>query len=332
MFSFVMSKTALRISFFGGGTDYPAWYRENPGAVLASSIDKYCYLLCRWLPPFFEHKHRIVWSEIETPQDVDEIRHPSVRETLKFLDITNGVEIHHAGDLPAMTGMGTSSAFTVGLLNALYALKGTKLNKLALALEAIHIEQDLIGEAVGSQDQVTSAFSGFNRIDFAMKQDNPKLHDIKVTPIESKRVKELESYLMLFFTGFSRTASQIAKEQIDRVKDNKSALQTMYEMVDEGVKVLTGSGNLADFGCLLDKGWRLKRTLGRGVSTEYIDYLYSTAITAGAIGGKLLGAGGGGFLLLFVEPDRQLAVKERLRLLQVPFKFVANGSKIIFNG
>jgi len=320
----IICRTPYRLSFFGGATDYPAWYNENPGAVLATSIDKYCYLLCRWLPPFFEHKHRIVWSQIETPQEVEEIKHPSVRETLKFMEITDGVEIHHAGDLPAMTGMGTSSAFTVALLNALHSLQGEKATKMQLAVEAIHVEQDMIKENVGSQDQAAAAFGGFNRIDFTV--DN-----IRVTPIKSNRIKKLEQYLMLFFTGFSRTASQIAKEQIDRTKDNKPALQEIYQMVGEGVSILDSNHDLSDFGKLLNEGWHLKRSLSNKVSTEYIDYFYSNAISAGAIGGKLLGAGGGGFLLFFVEPELQSKVKERLSsLLYVPFKFEQQGSQIIY--
>ena len=250
-----------------------------------------------------------------------------MREALKFLDISDGVEIHHAGDLSARTGMGTSSAFTVALLNALYALKRTKPNKMTLALDAIHIEQDLCHDCVGSQDQTISAFGGFNLIDFTGK------HSIKVIPIKSQRLKELESCLMLFFTGFSRTASQIAKRQIERVAENRSVLMEMYEMVDRGVDILTGSGSLSDFGRLLDESWQLKRSLTNIVSTDYIDYLYTKAIGAGAVGGKLLGAGGGGFLLLFVEPNLQEKVRESMpSLVHVPFKFESSGSQVIFRG
>lgn len=320
----IISRAPYRISFFGGGTDYPAWYRDNPGAVLATSIDKYCYLICRWLPPFFEHRYSVTWSQVERVQEIDEIKHPSVREILKFMGITEGIDIHHTGDLPARAGMGTSSAFTVGLLNALYALRGIKRTKIRLALEAIHIDQNIIKENVGSQDQTTAAFGDFNRIDFTGQ-------GIKVTPINSERLKELESCLMLFFTGFSRTASQIAKEQIEKIKENSASLLSMYQMVDEGVRILTSKTNLSDFGKLLNESWKLKRCLSDKVSTEYIDYLYSNAISAGAIGGKLLGAGGGGFMLLFVEPDLQSRVKERLAsLLCVPFKFETAGSQIIF--
>lgn len=324
--SFVISRTPYRVSFFGGGTDYPSWYRENPGAVLATSIDKYCYLMCRWLPPFFEHKYRIVWSRIELLQEIEEINHPAVRETLKFLGINHGIEIHHAGDLPARAGMGTSSTFTVGLLRALYALQGIRPNKMQLAVDTIHIEQDLIRENVGSQDQTTAAFGGFNRIDFTT--DN-----MKVSPIKSDRVNKLEECLLLFFTGFSRTASQIAKEWVDRTKANKPILGQMYAMVDEGVKILTGNGRLSDFGKLIGESWKLKKQLSSRIPTDYIDYIYASAISAGAVGGKLLGAGGGGVLLLFVEPDLQPRVKERLSsLLHVPFKFDSSGSEVVFNG
>lgn len=326
MFSFVMAKAPYRISFFGGGTDYPAWYRENPGAVLVTSIDKYCYILCRRLPPFFEEKNRVVWSQIELTQEVDEIRHPAVRGALKAM-VLNGMEIHHAGDLPARAGMGTSSAFTVALVHALHALNCHELSKIQLALNAIEIEQDIIKENVGSQDQTISAFGGFNRIDFNRE------HEIKVTPILSLKLKELEASLMLFFTGFSRTASKVVQDQIDNIKKNRSILLEMYAMVDEGIKILTSESKLTEFGRLLGETWKMKRRLAGKVSTEYIDFIYSNAISAGAIGGKLLGAGGGGFILFFVEPDLQLGVKERLAsLLHVPFKFEREGSQIIFNG
>jgi D-glycero-alpha-D-manno-heptose-7-phosphate kinase len=328
MSNFVISRTPFRLSLAGGGSDYPAWYRENPGAVLATSIDKYCYITCRWLPPFFEHKYSVAWSQLERVREIDEIRHPSVRETLKFLGITEGVDIHHTADLPARAGMGTSSAFTVGLLKALYSLLGeptVRRSTMRLALDAIHIEQVLIKENVGSQDQVTSAFGGFNRIDFAGDE-------IKVTPIvKTPRVGELESHLMLFFTGFSRTASEIAKPQIERVKENREILKRFYEMVTEGIQILMGKGVLTDFGDLLDEAWKLKRQLSDNVSTDYIDYIYNTAITTGAIGGKLLGAGGGGFMLFFVGPELQPRLRERLSdLLYVPFKFEDKGSEIIF--
>jgi D-glycero-alpha-D-manno-heptose-7-phosphate kinase len=261
-------------------------------------------------------------------QEIDEIRHPSVRETLKYLGITQGVDIHHTSDIPARAGMGTSSAFTVGLLKALYGLQDREPSKMALAMDSIFIEQDVIKEVVGSQDQTISAFGGFNRIDFTGPGD---FDEINVTPIKSSRLGDLESCLMLFFTGFSRTASQVAKGQIERVKENEGVLRRFYEMVGEGTEILLSKRDLADFGKLLDEAWRLKRQLSDRVSTEYIDYIYSNAISAGATGGKILGAGGGGFMLIFAEPELQPRVREKLSsLLHVPFKFEDKGSEIIF--
>ena len=323
----IISRTPFRISFFGGGTDYPVWYKENRGAVLGTTINKYCYITCRYLPPFFEHKHRIIYALMEQVQDIDEIRHPSVRETLKFIGITEGMEIHHDGDLPARTGLGSSSSFTVGLLHALYALKGMMPSKMQLALDAIHIEQERIKENVGSQDQTLAAFGGLNRIDFSGE------HPIQVRPItlNRKRLELLQNHLMLVFTGFPRTASQIAGEQIKETPNKKRELNEMYHMVDEAINILNGDNDLQDFGKLLHESWQLKRSLTNKISTPYVDYAYDAAIGAGATGGKILGAGGGGFALFFVRPELQTKVKESLRgLLHVPFRFENLGSRIIF--
>jgi len=323
----IISRTPFRISFFGGGTDYPVWYEENGGAVLATTINKYCYITCRCLPPFFEHKHQVVYSQMERVQDIDEIQHPSVRETLKFMGITDGMEIHHNGDLPARTGLGSSSSFTVGLLHALYALKGAMPSKMELALNAIHIEQKILKENVGSQDQILAAFGGFNRINFSGK-DNFQVRPITLS---DKRLELLQSHLMLFFTGFSRIASQIAGEQIKETPSKKQELKEMYQMVDEATNIINGDSDLSDFGKLLHQTWQLKRSLTDKISTPYIDYVYDTAISTGATGGKILGAGGGGFVLFFVKPELQAKVKESLQgLLNVPFKFENLGSQIIF--
>ena len=295
---------------------------------MGTTIDKYCYITCRYLPPFFEHKHRIVYSQTEHVQDIKEIWHPSVRETLKFMGITEGMEIHHDGDLPARTGLGSSSSFTVGLLHALYALKGFMPPKMQLAQDAIHIEQNIIKENVGSQDQVLAAFGGFSRIDFSGE------HNIKVQHVITKpqRLELLQNHLMLFFTGFSRTASEIAEEQIKQTPNKRRELTEMYCMVDEAVKILNGDNDLVDFGKLLHQSWQLKRSLTNKISTPYIDYVYETAAKAGATGGKLLGAGGAGFILFFVKPELQPKVKEALSgLLNVPFHFESSGSQIIFN-
>ena len=323
----IINKTPFRISFFGGGTDYPVWYRENQGAVLSTTIDKYCYITIRYLPPFFPHKHRIVYSKIEMVNDINEILHPAVRATLQFLNIDKGIEIHHDGDLPAKTGLGSSSSFTVGLLKSLYALKGVIPSKLQLAKEAIHIERDILKENVGAQDQVAAAFGGFNKINFNGKDE------IKIEPITigKERIKQLENHLMLFFTGFSRTASDIAKSQIENTPNKKRELSLMYQMVDEAIKILNEKGDIKDFGKLLHEAWLLKKSLTDKISTPEIDNIYEKALQAGALGGKLLGAGGGGFMVLFVPPENQPGVREKLKnLLEVKFHFENEGSKIIY--
>jgi len=324
----IISRTPFRISFFGGGTDYPVWFSENGGAVLAATINKHCYISCRYLPPFFNHKSRIVWSMIELVKDVPEIKHPAVRETLAHMGITEGVELHHDGDLPARAGLGSSSAFTVGLLHALYGMKGIMPTKMQLALGAIHIEQKRLKENVGSQDQVMAAFGGFNRVSFSGEDD------FQVSPIilRPERLAKLQDHLMLFFTGFARTASDIAGEQIRVARQKHIELSEMQQMVDEAISILNGRGSLAAFGKLLHESWLLKKSLTDKISTPFIDEIYDRARKSGSIGGKLLGAGGGGFLLLFVEPANQRKVEKALGdLLQVPFKFETHGSQIIFN-
>lgn len=324
----IISRTPFRISFFGGGTDYPVWYRENRGAALATSINKYCYITARYLPPFFDYKYRIRYLKREEVQKISEIKHPSVRECLVFLNFDQGVEIQHNSDLPARIGVGSSSAFTVGLLNTLYALKGKMVTKRQLALEAIHIEQDRIKENVGSQDQTTVAFGGFNKIEFGGEQH------IQVQPItlNTKKLQIFQDHLMLFFTGFSRTASEIAGEQIKKTPEKRKELIRMAEMVDEAVSILNSSNSdITDFGRLMHETWMIKRSLTNKISTPFIDNVYEIAIKVGALGGKLLGAGGGGCILFFVKPEDQPKVKEKLKnLLYVPFKFENLGSQIIY--
>lgn len=323
----IISRTPFRVSFFGGGTDYPSWYSENGGAVLGTTINKYCYITCRYLPQFFEHKSRIVYSLIENVKNISEIKHPAVKACLKYMKIKEGLEMHHDGDLPARSGIGSSSSFTVGLIHALYALKGKMPTKRQLALDAMHVEQDLIKENVGSQDQVMAAFGGFNMIEFGGKDH------ILVRPITIKQEKleRFQDHLMLFFTGFSRIASEIAGEQIKRTHDNKNQLRQMRQMVIHAVEILNGSNDIIRFGKLLHENWKLKRTLSHRVSNSAIDDIYSTAMQSGALGGKLLGAGGGGFMLLFARPEAQVKIKQRLnKLLYAPFKFENLGSQIIF--
>jgi len=323
----IISKTPYRISFFGGGTDYSVWYRENKGAVLSTTIDKYCYITLRYLPPFFPHKHRIVYSKIEVIKNVNEILHPAVRATLNFLKINKGMEIHHDGDLPAWTGLGTSSSFIVGLLNSLYALKGVIVSKPQLAKEAIHIERNILKESGGLQDQVAVAHGGFNKITFEGNDE------IKVEPItiEKERIKELDKYLMLFFTGVSRFASEIAKIQIENTPKREKELALMYQMVDRAINILNGKNDILEFGKLLSETWQLKRTLSNKISNPMIDNIYQKALDSGALGGKLCGAGGGGFMLLFVPPEKQPKVREVLKdLLEVKFSFEKEGSQIIY--
>ncbi len=290
----ITTRTPLRISFFGGGTDYPVWFREHGGAVLSTAIDKSCYITSRYLPPFFEYHSRIIYSRIENVSRNELIEHPSVRACLQFLEIDKGVEVHHVADLPARTGLGTSSAFTVGFLLGLYALKEQMRDKQSLAADAIHVEQDLIGEAVGAQDQISAAYGGFNRINF--QQDGTI--EVKRIVAPQSRITELEQHLAL---------------------------------VDEGEKIVTNLNcSIWEFGKLLHESWQIKKTLTQKISNASIDEIYEAGREAGAIGGKLLGAGGGGFMLFFVPPEKREALRLRLKkLLCVPFAFSNRGSDLV---
>jgi D-glycero-alpha-D-manno-heptose-7-phosphate kinase len=323
----ITTRTPLSISFFGGGTDYPIWYREYGGAVLSTAIDKSCYITSRLLPPFFEYHSHICYSRIENVSRNEAIEHPSVRACLQFLEIEEGVEVHHVADLPARTGLGTSSAFTVGFLLGLYALKGQMRDKHSLAADAIHVEQDLIQEAVGAQDQVSAAYGGFNRINFL----RDGTIEVKRILTAHNRITELEQHLALYFTGFSRTASEIATEQLKMTPHRKKELDTMLQMVDEGERIVTNPHRpIAEFGRLLHEGWQIKKTLTQKISNARIDEIYEAGREAGAIGGKLLGAGGGGFMLFFVPPERREALRTRLKkLLCVPFAFSSRGSDVV---
>jgi D-glycero-alpha-D-manno-heptose-7-phosphate kinase len=325
----IISRTPFRISFFGGGTDYPVWYEKYGGSVLSTTIDKYCYISTRHLPPFFDYKYRIRYTSREEVQDISQIEHPSVRECLNFLSVNKGMEMVHTSDLPARTGIGSSSAFTVGFLNSLYALHGRAVPKKQLALDAIHVEQDLIKENVGSQDHTASAFGGLNRIDFGGSE---KII-VKPVIISQQKLQSLQDHMMLFFTGFSRSASEIAGEQIKATPLKYDELKAMHAMVDEAVSILCGQDRpIEDFGKLLDQSWKIKRGLTNLISTSAIDAIYQRGIQAGAIGGKLCGAGGGGFILFFAPLESQPKIKEALKdLLYVPFRFENQGSQIIFN-
>jgi D-glycero-alpha-D-manno-heptose-7-phosphate kinase len=323
----IITRTPLRISFFGGGTDYPVWYRQHGGAVLSTTINKSCYITCRWLPPFFDYHSRVSYSKMENVTNNDAIVHPSVRACLQHLGIHEGIEINHIADLPARTGLGTSSAFTVGLLLGLYALRNQMRDKHALAREAIHVEQELLKEAVGVQDQAIAAYGGFNRMDF--RTDGA----IEVKPVLTARgrLEELEQHLALYFTGFSRTASEVAKEQIKMTPHRERELQLMFQLVNEAEAILTSPHtSLHEFGRLLHETWQIKRSLTQAISNSNIDDIYELGRSAGALGGKLLGAGGGGFMLFFCPPERKTELRKRLQhLLCVPFAFSNRGAHVM---
>jgi D-glycero-alpha-D-manno-heptose-7-phosphate kinase len=323
----IISRTPFRVSLFGGGTDYASWFREHGGAVIGTAIDKYCYLSVRPLPPFFAHKHRIVYSKIELVHEIDEIVHPAVRGVLSEVRPVGGLEIHHDADLPARSGLGSSSSFTVGLLHALYAAQGRMISKLDLSREAIRIEQEVIRETVGCQDQIWAAYGGFNRIDFHT-HGGFTVSPLIVTP---ERRDELRGAMVLAFTGFSRISSEIATDQLARMQDKRSQLKHMRRLVDEATALLTASASpIEPLGRLLHESWMLKRELSPSIATAKIDEIYAAGREAGAYGGKLLGAGGGGFLLFIVPPERMAALRKRLKeLVFVPFGFDFGGSRIV---
>lgn len=323
----IITSTPLRISFFGGGTDYPVWYREHGGTVLSTTIDKCCYITCRRLPPFFEYHSRISYSRLENVARNQDIEHPAVRACLQFLDVDEGVEIHHVADLPARTGLGTSSAFTVGLLLGLYALKNQMRDKHSLNADAIYVEQELLKEAVGSQDQTSAAYGGFNRINF----HTDGCIDVKRILAPPSRLNDLEHHLALYFTGFSRTASEIATEQLKVTPHKRKELEAMTQLVSEAESIVTSPNrSLDEFGCLLHESWQIKRSLTQKISTPDIDEIYQAGRSGGALGGKLLGAGGGGFMLFYVRPENRELLRQRLKkLLCVPFSFSSRGSHVV---
>jgi D-glycero-alpha-D-manno-heptose-7-phosphate kinase len=325
----IITKTPHRISFFGGGTDYPSWYLNHGGKVLGVAINKYCYLIVRNLPPFFKHKHRIVYSKIENVNNIDEIDHPSVREILKFTKHENGISAHHDADIPARSGMGSSSAFTVGFLKALWALEGRVVTHEELYGTAIDIEQNYIKENVGSQDQVFASCGGFNKIDFMQSGE------IAVTPVimTADNLKSFKEKFLLFFTGLSRNASDIAVEQVKNTEKNSRELENMKKLVDEAYGIVTAQKpDFSSFGRLLNETWKLKRGLSAKISNDFIDGIYDKALKNGAAGGKLLGAGGGGFMLFYAEPENHKRLKEALgQLLHIPIEFDFSGSEIIFH-
>ncbi|MBL18762.1 MAG: kinase [Flavobacteriaceae bacterium] len=324
----IITKTPYRMSFFGGGTDYPSHYLNYGGTVLASTINKYCYISCRNLPPFFDHKFRVAYSEIETTKAVPEIKHPAVRGVLEFFQIEEGLEVQHHGDLPARSGLGSSSSFTAGLIHAIYALQGKTISKHDLAIQTIEIEQNVIGEKVGSQDQVMASYGGFNHIIFSNDGD------IAVNPVSitKQRKNSLNQHLMMFFSGILRDSQTITHDKINEIIKKPEQVNRMGEMVDQAIALLTSDACITDFGNLLHETWMLKKSISKNISTTFIDTIYNTALREGALGGKLLGAGGGGFLVLFATPDRQPQIRKALsNFIEVPFEFEDTGSTICVN-
>lgn len=321
----VITQTPFRMSFFGGGTDFEEFYREHGGAVISTTFDKYCYVNVRHLPRFFDYKTELSYSRIEKVNSPDEIVHPAIREAMKYVDM-HELRLTYEADLPARSGLGTSSSFAVGMLNAFYALKGKYADKKKLADDAIYLERVLCGESGGIQDQIAASYGGLNRIDF--HADGYNVRPVIVSP---QRKSKLNANLMLYFTGFSRFSSDIQESTRKVLGQKQAELKEMLAFVDEAEKILVSKCELDEFGRLLDEAWKLKRGLTKQISTDTIDALYEKAKAAGAVGGKLLGAGGGGFLLLYVEQEEQEAVAKAMEgLLHIPFRFENDGAKIIY--
>ena len=323
----IITKTPYRISFFGGGSDYPQWYKKHGGSVLSTTIDKHIYITCRYLPDFFKHKYRIVWSKIEMVKNVNQIKHPAVKKMLKYLKINKGLEIHYDGDLPARSGMGSSSCFVVGLMKALYKIKNIEISNIDLTKRSIYFEQNIMNEIVGSQDQVVATYGGFNKIIFN-KNGSINIKKIKF----KKNLKLLNRNLVLIYTGINRTAHYIAQKYVEKLTSTKkNYINKIVSYVDQGEKILK-SDNIDDFGRLLNEAWQEKKKLSNEISNRKIDELYNDALKYGALGGKLLGAGGGGFLLMYMKENAKRDFFKKFKnSINVPFKFSSNGSQIIFN-
>ena len=321
----IITKTPFRMSFFGGGTDMESFFMENGGAVLSTTFDKYCYVNVRHLPRFFDYSTELSYAKIERVTDVNDIQHPAIREAMKMLDM-HEIRLTYEADLPARSGLGTSSSFAVGMINAFYALKGKYADKKKLADAAIYLERELCKEAGGWQDQIAASYGGFNRINF-----NSDGYEVLPLIINPERKRQLNNNLMMFFTGFTRFSSDVQKANASNKADKVNQLKEMLALVDEAEKVLVDKqSDLDEFGRLLDHTWRIKRKTGNTVSTNSIDELYDTGLKAGALGGKLLGAGGGGFLVFYVEPDKQEKVKKAMEdLLYIPFEFEDGGTRVI---
>ena len=322
----IITKTPFRMSFFGGGTDMESFFREYGGAVLSTTFDKYCFVTVRHLPRFFEWITHLTYSVQEYANDIDEIKHPAIRNAMKMLDM-HEIRLIYDADLPARSGLGTSASFAVGMLNAFYCLKGKYADKRKLADEAIYLERVLCQEAGGWQDQIAAAFGGMNRIEF----NKDGTYDVRPIIIHPDRKRRLNDNLLMFFTGFTRFSSDMQKANATGYSEKVRQLRQMYALVDEAQKVLENKhSDLDDFGRLLDVTWRLKRQTGAAITTNSIDELYEKGLAAGALGGKLLGAGGGGFLVFYVQTERQSTVMEAMKdLLYVPFRFEDGGTRVV---
>lgn len=325
----IIIRTPYRISFFGGSTDYPAWYRENGGIVISTTIDKYSFLVLRKLPPIFDYKYRIRYFDRQETKTIDEIENDVIREAIKFVNFEDGLDITHHGDLPNRSGIGSSSSFSVGLLHGLTVLQNKQITKRDLALRAIHLEQNILKESVGSQDQVAAAFGGFNKIIFG----GPAEFICSTIHVDKKIIKELESWVQIFFTEKLRNASDIAEKKIESIKNKSIDLNLIKQITEEAESILFSNSNskMYELGKLMDEQWKHKKTIAKSITNSDIDLIYKKGIESGAIGGKLLGAGGGGFMMFLTPPEKQKRVSESLGLREIPVKFDYLGSQLIYH-
>lgn len=325
----IVTKTPFRLSLFGGGTDYPDWFSENPGTILSAAMSHYCFLTVKKLPPFFDHRNRVVYSQIENVNNIGDINHPSVKACLQYLEIPEGISITHDADLPAKSGIGSSSAFTVGLLNALYTLKNKSISRENLAKEAIHVEQKIIGENVGIQDQIMASYGGIQMISMGPGNN----WSAKPLLLSKPYTRELEKHILLGFTGVSRHAEVQSKKQVDNIKQGVNAhyLNDIKKLAHNAINSLQRGDDMSEIGKLMQDNWQIKKELANGITEEWIDKIYEDSLNHGAYGGKLMGAGGGGFFMFLVPPQIQKQFKEKMIDIKVwvPFKFDWHGSKVI---
>jgi D-glycero-alpha-D-manno-heptose-7-phosphate kinase len=325
----IITRTPFRVSFFGGGTDYPAWFQKHGGLVVGTTFQRYCYISCRRLPPFFDHKTRVVYSQTEMVDDPNQIKHPAIRGCLTHLDIKDGLEIHHDGDLPARSGLGSSSSFTVGLLLSLHALRHQMPTKKMLADLAIKIEQDVLQENVGVQDQILAAFGGLQIIHILPNGQ----YEVRPVILPPDYLKSFEEHILIGFTGLTRNSTDFAKKYIESIQKGNSSMEEMHSIARQGVDALSGKADFSEIGRLIEEAWHIKRSNASGVSTQEIDDLYQIGRKVGAYGGKILGAGGGGFFMFIAPPKIHLKIKEALPKIKVwvPFKFDTSGAQVIFH-